>query len=76
MSTIATSKSPTSRTRSSASWRLLHLEAVGEQLPHPEPDEWVIVDHKAVWALAQDCFRSLVAGFDARREPAPLSNRS
>jgi Rrf2 family transcriptional regulator, cysteine metabolism repressor len=33
----------------------------------------VIVDHKAVWALAQDCFRSLVAGFGAQLEPAPLS---
>jgi hypothetical protein len=38
----------------------VHLEAVGERLPNSEPDKGMIVDYKAVWALAQDCFRSLV----------------
>ena len=37
---------------------LVDLEPVLEHSAHPEPDEWVTVDHKAVWPLAQDCFRS------------------
>ena len=58
-----------SRTRSSASSRLVglvDLEVVLERLADPEPDERVTVDHKAVWALAQDCFRSLVCGLGRR----------
>jgi hypothetical protein len=41
----------------------VHLEAVLENAPDSEPDERVIIDHKAVWALTQDCFRSLVCGW-------------
>ena len=60
-----------------AAARLLHLEPIREHLANPEPDQRVIVDHKAVWALAQDCFRSLVEGFGAARiSAAPLGFRS
>jgi hypothetical protein len=34
--------------------RLVHLEVVSEHPPDSEPDQWVIVDHQAVGALAQD----------------------
>ena len=62
MSTIATSKLPTSRTSSTASLaagRLVDLEVVVERFAHAEPDQRVAVDHKAMWALAQDWFRYL-----------------
>ncbi len=79
MSTIATSKSPMSRTRSRASSRLLDSctsKLSGEHLADPEPDQRVIVDHKAVWAFAQDCFRSLVAALGAGCSLAPHRLRS
>jgi hypothetical protein len=50
----------------------VHLEAVFEHSSDSESDERVIVDHKAVWALAQRGFRSLVLRFgygQVRRAP-------
>ena len=57
MSTIATSKLPMSRTRSTRlgpARHLVDLEAVLEGVAHAEAHERVAVDHQAMWALAQE----------------------
>ena len=55
---------------------LMDLEPIPQHPAHSEPDEWVTVDHKAVWALAQDCFRSALGSGVGSGSTRVLGDRS